>query len=68
MNSIYEYNRNGKYSSKGLKGGYIGDNFLVLDAYLNEKWPSVKIQLLNIFKDHHMVAKSGPGAVGYDVI
>ena len=37
MNSIYEYNRNGKYSSKGLKGGYIGDNFLVLDAYLNEK-------------------------------
>ena len=40
----------------------------VLDAYLNEKGPTVKIQLLNIFKDHHMVAKLGPGAVSYDVI
>ena len=50
MNSIYEYNDNGKYSAKYLKGS------------------SVTIQLLNIFKDNHMVAKSGPGAVGYDVI
>ena len=68
MNSTYEYNGNAKYSTKDLKDVYSGDNFFVLDAYLNEKGPPVKIQLLNIFKDHHMVAKSGPGAVGYDVI
>ena len=30
------------------------------------KGPSVKIQLLDIFKDHHIVAQSGPTTVGYD--
>ena len=68
MNSTYEYNGNAKHSTKDLKAVYSGDNFFVLDAYLNEKGPSAKTQLLNIFKDHDMVAKSGPGAVGYDVI
>ena len=68
MNSIHEYNGNVKYSTKDLKGGQTGDNFLVLDAHLNEKGPSVKIQLLNVFKDHHIVAKLGPRAVGYHVI
>ena len=34
--------------------------------YLDEKKLSVKIQLPNIFKDHHIVAKPSPSAVGYD--
>ena len=40
MNSTYEYNGNAKYSTKDLKDVYSGDNFFVLDAYLNEKGPS----------------------------
>ena len=38
----------------------------MLDVYLNEKGPSVKIQLLNIFKDHHIVPQPRPTSVGYD--
>ena len=41
-------------------------NFSLLDIYLDKKGPSVKIQLLNIFKDHHIVAKRSTAAVGYD--
>ena len=38
----------------------------MLDVYLNVKGPSIKIQLLNIFKDYHIVAKSNFMAVGYN--
>ena len=66
MNTIFSYNANAKYSTKDLKGGHNNINFSLLDIYLNEKGPSVKIQLLNIFKDHHIVAQTSPTAVGYD--
>ena len=66
MNTIFSYNANAKYSTKDLKGGHNNINFSLLDIYLDEKGPSVKIQLLNIFKDHHIVAQTSPTAVGYD--
>lgn len=50
MNPIFKYNFNVKYLTKDLKTGYTGNNFLVLDLYLNKKGPSVEIQLLNIQK------------------
>ena len=54
MNTIFKYNANAKYSTKDLKG-----------VYLDEKEPSLKIQLPNIFKDHHIVAQPTPtGALG----
>ena len=57
MNSIFKYNANAKYSTKVIKGVYNSNNFSLLDIYLDEKGQSVKIQLPNIFKDHHIVAK-----------
>ena len=42
---------------KDLKVGYNNNNFSLLDVYLDEKGTSIKIQLLNIFRDHHIVAK-----------
>ena len=66
MNTIFKYNANAKYSTKDLKGWYYSNNFSLLDVYLDEKGPSVKIQLPNIFKDHHIVAKPSPATVGYD--
>ena len=54
MNTIFKYNANAKYSTKDLKGGYNSNNFSLLDVYLDEKGTSVKIQLPNIFKDHHI--------------
>ena len=66
MNTIFKYNVNTKYSTKDLKGGYSSNNFSLLDVYLDEKRTSVKIQLLNIFKDHHIVAQPTPTTVGYD--
>ena len=62
----FSYNANAKYSTKDLKGGYNNINFSLLDMYLDEKGPSVKIQLLNIFKDHDIVAKPSTTSVGYD--
>ena len=56
MNTIFKYNANAKYSTKDLKGGHSNINFSLLDVYLNEKGPFVKIQLLNIFRDHHIMA------------
>ena len=41
---IFKYNANAKYSTKDLKGGYSSNNFSLLDVYLAEKVPSVKIQ------------------------
>ena len=58
------YNANAKYSIKDLKGVYNSNNFSLLDVYLDEKGPSVKIQLSSIFKDHHIVAKPRPTTAG----
>ena len=63
---IFKYNSKGKYSTKDLKSNYAGDGFLALDLHLNEKGASVKIQLLNIFKDYHIVEWKSPTAIGYD--
>ena len=56
MNTIFKYNANAKYLTKDLKGGHSNINFSLLDVYLDEKGPSVKIQLLNIFRDYHIMA------------
>ena len=64
MNRIFKYKAKAKYSTKDLKGGYNSNNFPLLDVYLDEKGTSVKIQLPNIFKDHHIVAQPTPTTVG----
>ena len=66
MNTIFKYNANAKYLTKDLKGGYNSNNFSLEDVYLYEKGPCVKIQLPNIFKDHHIVAQPRLTTVGYD--
>ena len=66
MKTIFKYNANAKYSTKDLKGGYNSNNLSLLDVYLDEKERSVKIQLPNIFKDHHIVPQSTPITVGFD--
>ena len=66
MKTIFKYNANAKYSTKDLKGGYDRNDFSLLNICLDEKGPSVKIQLLNIFKDRHIVARLSPTTVGYD--
>ena len=66
MNTIFSNNRNAKYLAKDLKGGHNSNNFSLLDIYLDEKGRSVKIQLLNIFKGHHIVAQTSPTVVDYD--
>ena len=66
MNTIFSYSANEKYSTKDLKGGHSNINFSLLDIYLNEKGPSTKIQLPNIFKDHYIVSKPSTTSVGYD--
>ena len=58
-------NGNGKYSAEDLKGGYTGNDFLVLEVYRNEKGSSMKIQLMIVLKDHHIVTKARPTTVGY---
>ena len=60
MNVKFKYNSHAKYLTKDLNDGHNTNDFSLLDVYLNEEQPSVKIQLLNIFKDHHIVAKSNP--------
>ena len=64
MNTIFKYNANAKYSIKDLKDGYSSNNFALLDLYLDEKGTLIKIQLPNIFKDHHIVAQPTPTTVG----
>ena len=66
MNTMSKFNANAKYSVKDLRGGHNSNNFSLLGVYLDEKGPSMKIQLPNIFKDYHIVAKPGPTTVGYD--
>ena len=48
------------------KGGYNSNNFSLLNIFLDDKGTLVKIQLPNIFKDHHIAAKSTPTIVGYN--
>ena len=55
MNPIFRYNSNTKYLTKDLESGYNSNDFSLLDVHLKEKGPFVKIQLLIIFKDHHIV-------------
>ena len=38
--------------------------FLLLNVFLDEKGTLVKIQLPNIFKDHHIIAKPKPTIAG----
>ena len=64
MDTIFKYNANEKYLTKDLKVGYNSNNFSLLDVYLDEKGPSIKIQLPNIRKDHHIVAKPRPTTAG----
>ena len=66
MNTIFSYNANAKYSTKDLKGGHNNIDFSLLDIYLDEKGPSVKIQLSNIFKDYHIATKPSNTSGGYD--
>ena len=66
MNTIFSCNANAKYLAKGSKGGHNNINFSLLDINLDEKEPSVKVQLSNIFKDYHIVAKPSSTSVGYD--
>ena len=66
MNTVFKYNVIAKYSTKDSKGGYNSINFSLLDVYLDEKGTSVNIQLLNIFKDHHIVAEPTTTTTGYD--
>ena len=66
MNTIFKYNANAKYSTKDLKGIYNSSNFSLLGVYLDEKRTSVKIQLPNIFRDHHIIAKPKPTTAGQE--
>ena len=66
MNPIFKHNIHKKYSTKDLKGRHNTSNYSLLDVYLNEKGPSVKIQLLNVFKNNHIVGQLSPRAVGFD--
>ena len=65
MNSIFKYNANANYSTKDLRGRHNSNSFSQMNVYLDEKGPSVKIQLLNIFKDYHILGKPSPTTVGY---
>ena len=57
MNTIFSYNINAKYSTKDLKRYHNNLNFSLLDVFLGKKKStSVKTQMLNIFKDQHIVA------------
>ena len=58
MSTIFSYNANAKYLTKYLKGVYNNINFSLLDIYLKEKGPSLKI--------HHIVTKPSTTAVDYD--
>lgn len=62
MNQIFKFNTNAKYLTKISRDWYNGNNFSLLD----DKGPSVKIKLLNIFIDHHMVTKLSVTAMEYD--
>ena len=66
MKTKFKYNANAKYLTRDLRAGHNSKNFSLLDVYLDEKGPPVKIQLSNIHKDYHIVAKPSPATAGYD--
>ena len=66
LNLIFKYNGYTKYSVKDLKIGILVTILNEKGVCLNEKGLSVKIQLLNIFRDNHIVSKSGPTTIDYD--
>ena len=43
MKKIFKYDANAKYSTKDLKGSYNSNSFSLLNIYLDEKGPPVKI-------------------------
>ena len=59
MKTIFKYNANAKYLTKDLNGDCNSNN-----VYLDEKKASVKIQLPNIFRNHHILAKPKPTSAG----
>ena len=64
MKSRFKYSNNTEDSIKNLKGGYTDDDFRVSDVYMIEKGLFVKTQLLDIFKDHHIVVWASPTTIG----
>ena len=66
MNRTFKYHSNVRYLTKDLKGRSNSNDFSLLDVYVNEKRPSIKIQLLNIFKDHLIETKLSPSVKYYD--
>ena len=66
MNTTFSYNANAKYSTQDLKGGHNNINILFLHMYFDEKGSCAKIQLSNIFKHHHVLAKPSSTPEGYD--
>ena len=66
MNVKFKYNSHAKYLTKDLNDGHNTNDFSLLDVYLNQKGPSAKILLLDIFTDHQIVAKSCTISVGCD--
>ena len=65
MNTIFKYNANAKYSAKDLRGGHNRNNFSLLDVYLDEKRPSVKIQPPHIFKKHEIFLEAATHFLKY---
>lgn len=65
MNVTFKYNSNGKYLTKDLTGEYNDNNFSLQNVSLNKNGSSDKTQLLNFLKNHHIVTKPVPIAVGY---
>ena len=64
MKSRFKYSNNTEDSIKNLKRGYTDDDFRVSDVYMIEKGLFVKTQLLDIFKDHHIVVWASPTTIG----
>ena len=63
----FKYNGKANFSTKDLNEGYTVNDFSVLDVYLNEKGLSVKIQLLNIFKNSYIKSAYYSICDDYDV-
>ena len=66
MDPIFKYNRSPRYLTKYLRGGYNGNDFLLLDVYQSDKGLSVKIKLPNIFEDNCVAVNLGTTEVNYD--
>ena len=65
MNTLFNDNANAKYSTKDLKGGYRQQHLFIAESTLRWEKTLVKIQLQNIFKDHHIAAQPTFTTVGH---